>query len=274
MPIFYDGGGNSSQLGIVRPVVVPSPELLASVAQQIKRLRVARGLTQEAMAESLGIAPKNVQRLESGRQNLTLATLQNVADVLDVEPQQLLTPASPTRDADAASLARALRGLARHGAQIAHTRARPKRDFLPLMTLQAAASQFGSAKEVDVKAWVKLRGARPSALEGRFIAQIKGTSMQPSVPSAALGLFRSPVVGSLEGRVILAEWRGPADPESGGAYALKRVGPIESRREGGFRMQLLSDNPDFAPIVVEGERAAELRVVAELERVLWPIKSV
>lgn len=255
-------------------MVVPSPDLLASVAQQIKRLRAARGLTQEAMAESLGIALKNVQRLEAGRQNLTLATIQNVADVLDVDPQQLLAPPSPSRDADAQSLERALRGLARHGAQVAYTRSRPKRDFLPLMTLQAAASQFGTAKDVDVQAWVKLRGARPASLEGRFVAQIKGTSMQPTVPHAALVLFRSPVVGSLEGRLVLAEWRGHADPDSGGAYALKRIGPIESRREGGFRMQLLSDNPDFAPIVVEGERAAELRVVAELERVLWPIKSV
>jgi transcriptional regulator with XRE-family HTH domain len=261
-------------VGIVWSVVVTSPELLAAVAQQIKRLRVARGLTQEAMAESLEIAPKNVQRLEAGRQNLTLATLQNVADVLDVEPQELLAPLEPSRDADAASLARAFRGLVKHGAEIAHTRTRPKRDFLPLMTLQAAASRFGSAKEVEVKAWVKLRGARPSALEGRFIAQIKGTSMQPTVPSAALGLFRAPVIGSLEGRIVLAELRGMADPESGGAYALKRVGPIESRREGGFRMHLLSDNPDFAPIIVEGERATELRVVAELERVLWPIKSI
>ncbi len=262
------------QLGIVRAVVLTSPELLASVAQQIKRLRVARGLTQEAMAESLAIAPKNVQRLEAGRQNLTLATLQSVADVLDVEPHQLLTPTTAPRDADAASLVRALRGLTRHGAHVAHTQARPKRDFLPLMTLQAAASQFGGAREVEVKAWVKLRGARPSALEGRFIAQVRGTSMQPTVPHAALGLFRAPVVGSLEGRVVLAEWRGPADPDSGGAYALKRMGPIEGRREGGFRMQLLSDNPDFAPIVLEGEQAAELRVVAELERILWPIKSV
>lgn len=255
-------------------VVVPSPELLPSVAQQIKRLRVARGLTQEAMAESLGIALKNVQRLEAGRQNLTLATLQNIADVLDVEPHELLASQSSTREPEAMSLTRALRGLVKHGAQIAHTRARPKRDFLPLMTLQAAASQFGNAKEVEVKAWVKLRSARPSALEGRFIAQVRGTSMQPTVPHAALGLFRAPVVGSLEGRVILAEWRGPADPESGGAYALKRMGPIESRREGGFRMQLLSDNDEFAPIVLEGDRAAGVRVVAELERVLWPIKAI
>jgi transcriptional regulator with XRE-family HTH domain len=42
------------------------------------------------MAVALGIDVRNVQRLESGRANLTLATLERVAGALGVEPWELL----------------------------------------------------------------------------------------------------------------------------------------------------------------------------------------
>ncbi|MBK7402869.1 MAG: helix-turn-helix transcriptional regulator [Myxococcales bacterium] len=56
------------------------------MARRIAALRQELGLTQEELASKLGIAHKNVQRLESGRQNLTLQTLARVAKVLEVTP--------------------------------------------------------------------------------------------------------------------------------------------------------------------------------------------
>lgn len=246
------------------------PELVQVVARRIKALRQARGLTQDAVAEALGIASKNVQRLEGGRQNLTLKTLAHIADVLDVEPHELLTSGVVVApDADV-SLKRALRGLSRLGHEVFAADAPPARGGVPVMTLQAAASRFGGARNVDVAAWIRLKGARQAQLTGRFVAQVVGRSMAPVVPSGALGLFRSPVVGPLEGRVIVAEWRDHADPETGGAYVLKRVGSVELRPRGGLQLQLRSDNPDFPALFVDAKDASELRVVAELERVLWP----
>jgi hypothetical protein len=51
---------------------------------------------------------------------------------------------------------------------------------------------------------------------------------------------------------------------------LKRVGSVELRPRGGLQLQLRSDNPDFPPLLVQAEDASELRIIAELERVLWP----
>lgn len=42
------------------------------------------------MAGLLGVAVRRVQMMESGRQNLTLETLERVADVLGVDPRELL----------------------------------------------------------------------------------------------------------------------------------------------------------------------------------------
>lgn len=55
------------------------------VARRIAEVRVGLGLTQEAVAERLGISLKGVQRIEQGRQNLTLRTLVRVAQVLGVQ---------------------------------------------------------------------------------------------------------------------------------------------------------------------------------------------
>jgi hypothetical protein len=90
------------------------------------------------------------------------------------------------------------------------------------------------------------------------------------VPDGALALFKAPVSGPLEGRVVVAEWREHGDPETGGAYVLKRVGSLEPRSRGGLQLQLRSDNPDFAPLFVDAEETSGLRLIAELERVLWP----
>jgi len=248
----------------------PSTELIAVVARRIKALRQARGLTQDAVAEALGIAVKNVQRLEAGSQNLTLRTLAHVADVLDVEPHELLTNGAITTADAEVSLKRALRGLARLGHELFPADAPPARGGVPVMSLQAAASHFGGGREVEVSAWLRLKGSRSSQLVGRFVAQVTGRSMSPTVPSGALALFRSPVVGPLDGRVVVAEWRDHADPETGGAYVLKRVGSVESRARGGLQLQLRSDNPDFPSLRVQAEEASELRIIAELERVLWP----
>jgi len=248
---------------------VPPPELVAFVGRRIKALRLARGLTQDAVAEALGIASKNVQRLEAGRQNLTLKTLSHVADVLDVEPYELLT-AAPTEAQSELSLRRALRGLERLGHEVFSADAPPARGGVPVMTLQAAASRFDGAREVEISAWLKLKGARTSQLVGRFVAQVHGRSMAPTVPDGALALFKAPVSGPLEGRVVVAEWREHGDPETGGAYVLKRVGSLESRSRGGFQLLLRSDNPDFAPLSVDAAETSGLRVIAELERVLWP----
>jgi transcriptional regulator with XRE-family HTH domain len=251
------------------------PELVELVARRIKALRQARGLTQDAVAEALGIAVKNVQRLEAGRQNMTLKTLAHVADVLDVEAFELLkggTGSVTSSDAEI-SLKRALRGLARLGHRVVGGEGPQPRGSLPVMSLQAAASRFGDAKSVEVSAWLRLKGARAGHQTGRFVAQVIGRSMSPTVPHGALALFRSPVTGPLEGRVVLAETRDHIDPETGGAYVLKRVGSVEMKPRGGLLLKLRSDNPDFAPLRVElgtdgGD--SELRILAELERVLWP----
>jgi transcriptional regulator with XRE-family HTH domain len=68
-------------------------EVLGFVAANVRRLRIRRGLTQEALAERAGIDLTTEQRIERGATNLTLAVLVALAESLEVAPGLLLRAA-------------------------------------------------------------------------------------------------------------------------------------------------------------------------------------
>ncbi|WP_020602381.1 helix-turn-helix domain-containing protein [Spirosoma spitsbergense] len=60
-------------------------ELAQQVASLIREARKSKGLTQKELGEMLGIGESRVSKYESGRQNPTIATLQKIADTLNVK---------------------------------------------------------------------------------------------------------------------------------------------------------------------------------------------
>lgn len=58
----------------------------------IRRLRQERGLTQEALADAVELAPTYVGQLERGRRNPTLAVVERMAALFGVDPLDLLKP--------------------------------------------------------------------------------------------------------------------------------------------------------------------------------------
>ncbi len=72
-----------------------SEPLSIEVAKRIAAARRTRGWTQQELAERLDIATRNLQRIEGGRQNLTLETIERIAEQLDLSATALL-PLSQT----------------------------------------------------------------------------------------------------------------------------------------------------------------------------------
>jgi transcriptional regulator with XRE-family HTH domain len=71
----------------------PDPQrVIANIGRRIAELRVARGWTQEAFAEVLGMATQNVARIEQGRSDFRVTTLVRVATALECDPQVLWQP--------------------------------------------------------------------------------------------------------------------------------------------------------------------------------------
>lgn len=56
------------------------------VGANVRRLRKARGLSQEALAGEAGLAMRHLGRIERGEGNPTVAVLARLAEVLGVHP--------------------------------------------------------------------------------------------------------------------------------------------------------------------------------------------
>jgi transcriptional regulator with XRE-family HTH domain len=73
-------------------VRVTQKGVLRDVGRRVAELRVARGLTQEALAERLDVAARWVQAVEGGHENLTLGTLTAFANALKVSMAGFFEP--------------------------------------------------------------------------------------------------------------------------------------------------------------------------------------
>ncbi len=66
----------------------PTPEMPADVLRDVGRrvaeIREERGMTQEALSERLGVNMPYLQRIEAGRENLTIRSLVHLAVALGV----------------------------------------------------------------------------------------------------------------------------------------------------------------------------------------------
>jgi transcriptional regulator with XRE-family HTH domain len=60
------------------------------MAARLKAIRERRGLTQEQLAEKSGVSRTYLARLETGRQDPTLSTLEKLAKALGVKVRRLL----------------------------------------------------------------------------------------------------------------------------------------------------------------------------------------
>jgi transcriptional regulator with XRE-family HTH domain len=60
------------------------------VGRNFRRMRMAKGLTQEQVAELTGVSQQYVSGLEQGRRNPTVLTLHELCAPLGAEPWELL----------------------------------------------------------------------------------------------------------------------------------------------------------------------------------------
>ncbi|AOW48001.1 transcriptional regulator (plasmid) [Acetobacter ascendens] len=70
----------------------PSQSLIGTLAENIRRLRNARNLSQEKLADICGLHRTYVGSVERGERNITLSSLEILAKALDVSVIDLLKP--------------------------------------------------------------------------------------------------------------------------------------------------------------------------------------
>lgn len=67
-------------------------DLQRTFGRNLRAYRTARGLSQEAFADQLGVHRTYMGGIERGERNLTLRSVERIADRIDAEPLTLLKP--------------------------------------------------------------------------------------------------------------------------------------------------------------------------------------
>ncbi|GAA2790578.1 helix-turn-helix domain-containing protein [Mycolicibacterium pallens] len=65
-------------------------ELQRIVGRNLRKARLERGYSQEAFADYMGVHRTYMGSVERGERNLTLQTLEKIADFIGVDPRRLL----------------------------------------------------------------------------------------------------------------------------------------------------------------------------------------
>jgi len=143
---------------------------------------------------------------------------------------------------------------------------------VPLVPLKAAAGAFGDPQHIedDGFEWVAVE-SRHRLRPGMFVAQVVGKSMEPAIPGGAWCLFRAPVEGTRQGKIVLVQLRDATDPETSQRYTVKRYESEKAAKGDSWRHERITLkplNPDFEPIVLTAADEGEFQVIAELVEVL------
>lgn len=67
-------------------------DLQRLLGENLRRHRLARGLSQEAFADVVGVHRTYMGGLERGERNLTLRSVERIASLLELDPVELLLP--------------------------------------------------------------------------------------------------------------------------------------------------------------------------------------
>ena len=73
-------------------------DLQRIVGRNLRAYREARGLSQEAFADVLGVHRTYMGAIERGERNLTLRSVERIVGRLDLDPLILLTESAETKD--------------------------------------------------------------------------------------------------------------------------------------------------------------------------------
>ncbi len=145
------------------------------------------------------------------------------------------------------------------------------RTLLPLYTLRAAAGYFGEGEAVEPEGWIEADGV--GKLDERmFVCRAVGRSMEPAIHDGDYLVFRANPTGTRQGKVVLVQYRGVADPDTGGAFTVKRYSSEKEGDDEAFwrhsKVTLSPTNPEYSPLVLSKGDADSVRVVAEFVTVL------
>ncbi len=244
------------------------------IGKRIRELRKALNLSQEAIADKIGVAKNTVYMWERGLFSPSKKVLKVMVQVLNVNPEWLLTgegemflshtekvrePGAVYGD-ETHDRARRLKHL------LDEVVLRSKLDLKEIPILHGLVGAGGSRYlvEPEIMGTIYLPKMMTVTWNDPFIIKvdIDQDSMAPTIPPGSYVIISRRVYSIREDKIYLV--RDPADPD---ATMLKRVRLLEDGS-----LQLISDNPIYKPIIIEEweDAPAVNMIIGQVVGVLFP----
>ncbi len=68
----------------------PDQEFLMKIAENLKKIRRGKGLSQRGLASLCKIDHSDISKMERGEKNITILTVKELAEALQIKPKKLL----------------------------------------------------------------------------------------------------------------------------------------------------------------------------------------
>jgi repressor LexA len=204
-----------------------------AIGARIQKARKAAGITQEAMAMQLGIGVRMYAKYEYGEVLPKVERLVQIADILKVPYQSLLSDKVYSFEED-------------DKGGLSHARLYK----VPVVNHIPAGGFTLGFEQAEISEWVFTRTSTP----GAFALRVEGQSMEPKIMEGDIVVIAPdlPFVNGEVYSVVLADSQ----------HTLKRV----QRVDGGYL--LIPDNPMYEPIFKQAKEVIRLYRVVELSRKL------
>lgn len=223
---------------------LPAGILLLDPWDGALRLRLRKDWDQIATPEDAEVLSRIEEDLaqragEMGGAALLEELEDTLSNVLRVSSRRSVVIADPARALDRLYQEHVERSIQTDAGEI------PTGRGLPVYTLRAAATRFGEDMEVEPEGFVP---APPNLRRtaNHFVAQVVGRSMEPLIPDGSLCIFRYPIEGSRQGKLLLIQRLGAS--AGGGEFTIKRYTSVKTVTEEGWRherIRLEPLNPEF-----------------------------
>lgn len=143
--------------------------------------------------------------------------------------------------------------------------------YLPLYSVRAACGAFANEQVVETEGWVDVSTSGIRAKENMFVVHAKGNSMEPRIHDNDLCVFQKYEGDELENQIVLTQLI-THDIDYGGMYTIKKFHAEKRPDENGYlrnsKVELLSYNPAYSPIILTEDDADDVKTVGVFVGVL------
>ncbi len=216
---------------------------------RFRELRNSRKMSQQELADSLGISKSSVNMYERGEREPGLDTLEAIADYFNVDMDYLMGKTSELKAFETINGGKTKEPAEKSNISYVY----PKNEVYSIPLFESVSAGFGAYADSEILGYIPIVLSNPHDLQDTIAIKVKGNSMYPLI---------------IDGDCIIVRKQESVDSGTIGVVLLDgNEGLVKRIVYGDDWIELQSVNPEYAPKRFEGAEVQRLRVVGKVTKI-------